>query len=162
MKELLSYTELLILYTELFLSYTKKTNSYTNLLFFTWIILFLCTIIINLCKIIAGLCKKKLALCIKNLFLCILISPSYIQTLQWTLLFLITRPICLFLLPNLQCCYRKNHTYQRNNPKSDRYLTLMKPFLLIMMMQGTHQKHPSPFPILFLCIFKIADLNNYT
>ena len=134
MKELLSYTELLILYTEKVLSYTKKTNSYTNLLFYTWIILFLCKIIINLCKIIAGICKKKLALCIKNLFLCILISPSYIQTLQWTLFFLRTRHFCLLLLSNLQCCYRKNHTYQRNNPKSNRYLTLMKPFLLIMMM----------------------------
>src|SRR5882757_1918687 len=64
-------------------------------------------------------------------------------------------------LADLQRSYGKGHTQYRRDPKSCHDLALMISQLLIMMMQGAHQKDPPSLAVFFLCVFKVSHLYHY-
>src|SRR5579872_1657055 len=64
-------------------------------------------------------------------------------------------------LPDLQSRYSERHAKDRYDPEPCHDLALMIPQLLIMMMQGAHEKNPSPLAVFFLRIPEIGYLYHY-
>src|SRR6185312_11160138 len=68
------------------------------------------------------------------------------------------RALARAALSYFQRSYRKRHTQDRDDPKPGHDLALMVSQLLIMVMQGTHKKHPFSVAIFLFRIPEIADL----
>src|SRR5450631_2696412 len=66
----------------------------------------------------------------------------------------------LYCLSNFQRYYRKYHTKYCHNPETRYNFTFVIPQFLIMVMQWTHQKYPSPLAIFSPGIFEITDLQD--
>ena len=67
----------------------------------------------------------------------------------------------LVALSDFQSHNSKDHTKDCHDPKPGYYLTLMISELLVMMMQGAHQKDPPALSMLSSRIFEITYLQDH-
>src|SRR5690606_39281232 len=66
------------------------------------------------------------------------------------------------LLSQFQRSYTKQYKQHRHDPEPRYNLRFMISFLLVMVVQGTHQKNPSAHTIFLFGVFEIGYLYHHT